>query len=157
MSEFVIDSNFLSLETITKKGKNIKKIALDDPMLKGFVDSVNDLLDSLIQNKCDWKANDNLLLMAVIQYGLVFTKKLKKMKSENKKKLILSLILNILENQVKKNEDLLEIKEKIVLGIETVVEPAIQLAMMTQNNELVIPQDCLGGIFKLCKPTKVTK
>lgn len=156
MSNFTIDNNFLSLESITKKGKNIKKIALNEPILNGFVTAVNNLIDSLVENNCDWKANDNLLLMSVIQNGLVFTKKLKKMNSDNKKKLILSLLLNVLDNQVKKNEDLLELKEKIVLGIETVVEPAIQLAMMTQNNELVVSQNCIGGLFKLCKPKKVS-
>ena len=81
----------------------------------------------------------------------VFTKKLKKMNSEKKKKLILSLIINVLENECKKNEDLIEIKEKIVDGIETVVEPALELAMMTQNNEFKIPKNFVLSLLKVCK------
>ena len=44
----------------------------------------------------------------------------------------------------------MELKEKIVDGIETVVEPALELAMMTQNNEFKIPKKCIGNVLKLC-------
>ena len=151
MSDFNFENNAISLKTIKKKTEKIKKISLNDPILSNFILSVKELINSLQSNKCDWKANDNFLLMNVIQYGLVFTKKLKKMKSDNKKKLVLSLILNILDTEVKKNEELLELKEKIVEGIETVVEPAIELAMMTQNNEFKIPQNFMLNLLKICK------
>ena len=52
---------------------------------------------------------------------------------------------------VKKNEELIELKEKIVEGIETVVEPAIELAMLTQNNEFKIPKNFMLNLLKICK------
>ena len=151
MSDFNLDNNAISLKTISKKTEKIRKISLNDPQLSNFMTAVKELINSLQSNNCDWKANDNFLLMNVIQHGVVFTKKLKKMKSDKKKQLVLSLILNILDTEVKKNEDLLELKEKIVEGIETVVEPAIELAMMTQNNEFKIPKNFMLNLLKICK------
>jgi hypothetical protein len=151
MSDFELNVSHLNLKTLKGKKEIIKKIALDDPKLNNFMTAVKDLFNSLRDNKCDWKVNDNFLLMNIIQHGLTFTKKLKKMNSENKKKLILSLILNVLENECKKNEDLIDIKEKIVDGIETVVEPALELAMMTQNNEFKIPKNFVLSLLKVCK------
>ena len=152
MSDFNIDLNNINLKTITKKGEMIKKISLQDQQLQSLIQSITKLFESLRENKCDWKANDNFLLMDVVHYGLIFTRKLKKMPSEKKKKLILSLLLNILENEVKKSDELLEIKEKIIDGIEIVVEPALELAMMTQNNEFKIPRNFILSIFKICRP-----
>mgnify|MGYP006078025515 CR=1 FL=1 len=151
MSDFELNVSHLNLKSLKGKKEIIKKIALNDPKLNNFTTAVKDLFNSLQNNNCDWKVNDNFLLMNIIQHGLTFTKKLKKMNSEKKKKLILSLILNVLENECKKNEDLIEIKEKIVDGIETVVEPALELAMMTQNNEFKIPKNFVLSLLKVCK------
>ena len=151
MSDFELNVSHLNLKSLKGKKEIIKKIALDDPKLNNFMTAVKDLFNSLQDNNCDWKINDNFLLMNIIQHGLVFTKKLKKMNSEKKKKLILSLILNVLENECKKNEDLNELKEKIVEGIDTVVEPALELAMMTQNNEFKIPKNFVLNVLKVCK------
>jgi len=151
MSDFELNVSHVNLKSLKGKKEIIKKIALNDPKLNNFTTAVKDLFNSLRDNKCDWKVNDNFLLMNIIQHGLTFTKKLKKMKTEKKKKLILSLILNVLENECKKNEDLIEIKEKIVDGIETVVEPALELAMMTQNNEFKIPKNFVLSLLKVCK------
>ena len=49
-------------------------------------------------------------------------------------------------------KELKEIKEKIIDGIEIVVEPALELAMMTQNNEFKIPRNFIMNIFKICRP-----
>jgi len=46
----------------------------------------------------------------------------------------------------------LQLKEKIIDGIEIVVEPALELAMMTQNNEFKIPRNFIMNIFKICRP-----
>lgn len=148
---FELDDINLSIKTINKKYEKVKKIALNDPQLSHFMDSVNILFASLKDNNCDWKINDNFLLMNVIQNGLIFTRKLKKMTTETKKKMVLSLILNVLEKQVKEVPELMELKEKIVDGIETVVEPALELAIMTQNNEFKIPKKCIGNLLKLCR------
>ena len=152
MSDFNIDLENINLKTITKKGEIIKKISLKDNQLQDLIKSISKLFESLRENKCDWKANDNFLLMDVVHYGLIFTKKMKKMPSDKKKKLILSLLLNILENEVKKSDELMELKEKIIDGIEIVVEPALELAMMTQNNEFKIPKNFIINLFKLCRP-----
>jgi len=151
MNDFELNVSHLNLKSLKGKKEIIKKIALNDPKLNNFMTAVKDLFNSLRDNKCDWKVNDNFLLMNIIQHGLTFTKKLKKMNSEKKKKLILSLILNVLETECKKNEDLIDIKEKIVDGIETVVEPALELAMMTQNNEFKIPKNFVLSLLKVCK------
>tara|TARA_B110000261_G_C12992795_1_gene320986 strand:+ start:525 stop:983 length:459 start_codon:yes stop_codon:yes gene_type:complete len=151
MSDFNLDNNEISLKTISNKSEKIIKISLNDTQLANFIKAVKELINSLQLNNCDWKANDNFLLMNVIQYGLVFTKKLKKMKTDKKKQLVLSLMLNILDTEVKKNEELIELKEKIVEGIETVVEPAIELAMLTQNNEFKIPKNFMLNLLKICK------
>ena len=151
MSDFELNVLHLNLKSLKGKKEIIKKIALNEPKLNNFMTSVKELFNSLQDNNCDWKINDNFLLMNIIQHGLVFTKKLKKMNSEKKKKLILSLILNVLENECKKNEDLNELKEKIVEGIDTVVEPALELAMMTQNNEFKIPKNFVLNLLKVCK------
>ena len=151
MSDFELNVSHLNLKSLKGKKEIIKKIALNDPKLNNFTTAVKDLFNSLRDNNCDWKINDNFFLMNIIQHGLTFTKKLKKMNSEKKKKLILSLILNVLENECKKNEDLIDIKEKIVDGIETVVEPALELAMMTQNNEFKIPKNFVLSLLKVCK------
>ena len=155
MNNFIIENNDLTLESITGKGKKLKKIALSDPILLNFMNSVESLFNSLRENDCDWKANDNFLLMDLIHKGLIFTKKLKKMNSNTKKKLILSLILNVLDKEVKKNDKLQELKDKIVEGIETVVEPAIELAMMTQNNEFKIPKNFMISLLSVCKKGQV--
>ena len=151
MSKFELDDLNLSIKTINKKYEKVSKIPLTDPILSHFMDSVNILFVSLKENNCDWKINDNFLLMNVIQGGLIFTRKLKKMTTENKKRMVLSLILNVLEKQVKEVPKLMELKEKIVEGIETIVEPALELAMMTQNNEFKIPKNCVVNLFKLCR------
>ena len=152
MSDFNIDLENINLKTITKKGEIIKKISLKDPQLQSLIQSITKLFESLRENKCDWKANDNFLLMDIVHYGLIFTRKMKKMPSENKKKLILSLLFNILENEVQKSDELQELKEKIIDGIEIVVEPALDLAMMTQNNEFKIPRNFILNLFKICRP-----
>ena len=151
MSDFELNVSHINLKSLKGRTEKIKQIALNDPKLNNFMTSVKNLFNSLRDNNCDWKVNDNFLLMNIIQYGLTFTKKLKKMNSDKKKKLILSLILNVLENECKKNEDLIDIKEKIVDGIETVVEPALELAMMTQNNEFKIPKNFVLNLLKVCK------
>tara|TARA_Y200000002_G_scaffold290278_1_gene244363 strand:+ start:87 stop:554 length:468 start_codon:yes stop_codon:yes gene_type:complete len=150
MSDFELTMDSLNLKTISKKSQKIKKIALNDKSLVNLMNSIKEIINSLRENDCDWKANDNLLLMNIVQNGLIFTKNLKKMKSEMKKKLILSLILNVLDQEVEKNEKLKELKEKIIDGIETVVEPALQLAIMTQNNEFKIPKKFFVNLLKIC-------
>ena len=154
MTNFNIENNNLIIESL--KGKKIKQFSLNDQILRNFIKAVKDLFDSLRQNKCDWKMNENFLLMNVIQQGLVFTKKLKKMNTDNKKKLILLLLLNLLDNEIKENEELNSLKDKIVEGIETVVEPAIELAMMTQNNEFKVPKNCLVNILSICRRSQTT-
>ena len=75
MSDFNLDNNNISLKTISKKIEKIRKISLDDPQLTNFMKAVKELINSVQLNNCDWKANDNFLLMNVIQHGLIFTKK----------------------------------------------------------------------------------
>ena len=152
MNNFSIEENNLILES--SKGKEI--ISLNKPILKNFVTAVKTLFDSLRQNKCDWKMNDNIFLMNVIQQGLVFTKKLKNMNTNNKKKLILLLLFNLLDNEIKENNELMSLKEKIVEGIETIIEPAIELAMMTQNNEFKIPKNFLWNVLSICRRSQTT-
>jgi hypothetical protein len=152
MNNFSIEENNLILES--SKGKEI--ISLNKPILKNFVTAVKTLFDSLRQNKCDWKMNDNIFLMNVIQQGLVFTKKLKNMNTNNKKKLILLLLFNLLDNEIKENNELISLKEKIVEGIETIIEPAIELAMMTQNNEFKIPKNFLWNVLSICRRSQTT-
>lgn len=152
MSDFELTMDCLNLKTITKKSQKIKKIALNDKSLVGLMNAIKELFNSLRENDCDWKANDNFLLMNIVQNGLLFTKSLKKMNSEKKKMLILSLILNVLEKEVQENEKLMELKENIINGIETVVEPALQLAIMTQNNEFKIPKNFFVNLLKICTP-----
>ena len=124
-------------------GKKEVSLNLNHQVLKPLVDSTLDLVNSLKSNNFDWKANNNVLVFNIINQATVFVKKYKKLTIEDKKELCFKIIERLIEKEIKKLEMPQEQKMLIQNGVDTILEPMIEFALLKAFQTL-------GRLAKLC-------
>jgi hypothetical protein len=154
MSENVFNAIMLidDIISIRKQGKNSiksKEIRITDDLLIELVTSIRELMESLILAKGSWKENNNSHLITLIQQSMKFVKGYKHLTIDDKKKLLLLIIDKVVQKEIETSTLQEGIKEKILTGIDEVVEPAIELAIRALNGELKIDETCIMNGLKL--------
>ena len=71
--------------------------------------------------------------MTLVKEGMVVVKGYKFLSIDDKKRLLMVLIDKIVEKEIETSDMSDEIKNKLLTGIEEVVEPAIELAKSSGN------------------------
>ena len=138
---------------IRKKGKNStiksKEIKITDDNMIKLVTAIRELVESLILSKGSWKANNNSFLMTLVQESMRFVKSYKHLSIDDKKRLLLLVIDKVVEQEIKTSEIQEDIKNKLLTGIDEVVEPAIELAIRALKGELKMDENTIIHGLKL--------
>ncbi len=137
---------------IRKQGKNSiksKEIKITDDNMIKLVTAIRELIESLILSKGNWKANNNSYLMTLVQESMRFVKGYKHLSIDDKKRLILLVIDKVVEKEIETSEIQEEIKNKLLTGIDEVVEPAIELAIRALKGELKMDENTIIHGLKL--------
>ena len=135
-----------------KQGKNSiksKEIKITDDNMIKLVTAIRELIESLILSKGNWKANNNSYLMTLVQESMRFVKGYKHLSIDDKKRLILLVIDKVVEKEIETSEIQEEIKNKLLTGIDEVVEPAIELAIRALKGELKMDENTIIHGLKL--------
>ena len=137
---------------IRKKGKNSiisKEIKITDDNMIQLVSAIRELIESLIVSEGSWKANNNSFLMSLIQESMRFVKGYKHLTIDDKKRLILLVIDKVVEKEIETSDIQEDIKNKLLTGIEEVVEPSIELAIRALKGELKMDENTIIHGLKL--------
>jgi hypothetical protein len=138
---------------IRKKGKNStiksKEIKITDDNMIKLVTAIRELVESLILSKGSWKANNNSFLMTLVQESMRFVKSYKHLSIDDKKRLLLLVIDKVVEQEIKTSEIQEDIKNKLLTGIDEVVEPSIELAIRALKGELKLDENTIIHGLKL--------
>jgi len=137
---YQIDEDLLK---ITLK-KNETKIKYDSPIILNIVESIKDLITSLQNNDFNWRENNNTLIFNIISKCVIFINKYKNISIEEKKEICLKLIEKLIEREVNKLD--ISSSNKVLLqdGIDTIIEPIIELALLTALNKIKLKESCLS-------------
>ena len=138
---------------IRKKGKNStiksKEIKITDDKMIKLVTAIRELVESLILSNGSWKANNNSFLMTLVQESMRFVKSYKHLSIDDKKRLLLLVIDKVVEQEIKTSEIQEDIKNKLLTGIDEVVEPSIELAIRALKGELKLDENTIIHGLKL--------
>ena len=137
---YKIDEDLLK---ITLK-KNETKIKYDSPIILNIVESIKDLITSLQNNDFNWRENNNTLIFNIISKCIIFINKYKNISIEEKKEICLKLIEKLIEKEVNKLD--ISSSNRVLLqdGIDTIIEPIIELALLTALNKIKLKDSCLS-------------
>ena len=127
--------------------KKIKETKMDSPIMNEIKSRAIDLVDSLINNGADWKINDNSLVFNLIKDITKFVNKHKNLSHKEKQELGINTIIKIITDEINKKKLDEDIKKLILNGIDVVVEPALELAILSSTSKISF-KDCP------CKPKK---
>ena len=143
--QFELSDNLLKVKN-TKNSESsnykIKEVKMDSPIVNEIRDLVTDLVESLKNNGADWKLNDNMLVFNLVTKVVSFVRKFKKMTFENKKNVALNLITKLITEQINKLELEKDLKTLILTGIDIVIEPSLDLSLMTLENKINLKEKC---------------
>jgi hypothetical protein len=118
-------------------------IDFNSPIIERIKTCVQDLVQSLQENNYDWKKNNNQLVFNLVKETLKLVTKYKKMTLDEKKEICFKLIEKLIEEQIGK----LSLDEtslaSVQLGIDTIVEPIIELALLTILKKIQLTEKCL--------------
>lgn len=137
---------------IRKQGKHSiksKEIRITDTGVMNLVTAIRELVDSIVLSKGNWKENNNSHLMTLIQEGMRFVKGYKHLTIDDKKRLLLLLIDKVVQEEIANSTMNEEIKGKLLVGIDEVVEPSIELAIRALKGELTFDENCVIHAVKL--------
>lgn len=143
--QFELSDNLLKVKnTKNNEASNykIKEVKLDSPIVNEIRELVTELVDSLKCNGADWKLNDNMLVFNLVTKVVSFVRKFKKMTFENKKNLALNLITKLITEQINKLNLEKDLKTLILTGIDIVIEPSLDLSLMTLENKINLKEKC---------------
>lgn len=127
--------------------KKTKETKMDSPIMNEIKGQAFELVDSLINNGADWKMNDNSLVFNLIKDITKFVNKHKNLSHKEKQELGINTIIKIITNEINKKQIEEDLKKLILNGIDVVVEPALELAILTSTSKISF-KDCP------CKPKK---
>lgn len=111
-----------------------QEISLNSPNILKLLEKINNLLSSLRENNFDWKANNNLLVFETVSSSITvlkMIKKYKKLSMEDKKNICFQLVEKLIENEIKTIDISPEMKNLAQNGIDTIIEPLIELSIIT--------------------------
>ena len=117
----------------TVQGK-IQDVYMDSPSVVNLEEKIKNLVVSLQENNFDWKANNNLLVFEAVSASMLMLKKIKKYKKlsiEEKKNICFGMVEKLIENQIKKLDITPEMKQLAQVGVDTIIEPIIELSILT--------------------------
>jgi hypothetical protein len=138
--------------SVRKQGKHSiksKEIRITDSSVMNFVTAIRELVDSIVLSKGSWKENNNSHLMNLIKEGMSFVKGYKHLTIDDKKRLILLLIDKVVQQEIENSTMADDIKDKLLSGIDDVVEPSIELAIRALTGELKVDETCVVHALKL--------
>jgi hypothetical protein len=146
MSEqFELLENVIKVKN-TKKTESSKyritEVKMDSLDINQIKESVSELINALKDNGVDWKSNDNLLVFNLVKKVVSFVRKFKKIDYDNKKNLALKVLDKLFESEIQKLNLNDEVKTLIMTGVDIVVEPALDLALMTLEKQLKLKEKC---------------
>ena len=146
MSEqFELLENVIKVKN-TKKTESSKyritEVKMDYLDINQIKESVSELINALKDNGVDWKSNDNLLVFNLVKKVVSFVRKFKKIDYDNKKSLALKVLDKLFESEIQKLNLNDEVKTLIMTGVDIVVEPALDLALMTLEKQLKLKEKC---------------
>ena len=122
----------LAGSSLTIEVKNKKhEILYSHPHILNFKKKITALVNSLQENNFDWKANNNLLVFELVNSSVLIIKKIKKLSVEEKKNICFQIIEKFIEDEVKKLEVTPEMKLVVQEGVDTIIEPIIELSLIT--------------------------
>jgi len=141
---YQIDEDLLK---ITLK-KNETKIKYDSPIILNIVESIKDLITSLQNNDFNWRENNNTLIFNIISKCIIFINKYKNISIEEKKEICLKLIEKLIEKEVNKLD--ISSSNRVLLqdGIDTIIEPIIELTLLTTLNKIKLKESCLSCLMR---------
>lgn len=141
---YQIDEDLLK---ITLK-KNETKIKYDSPIILNIVESIKDLITSLQNNDFNWRENNNTLIFNIISKCIIFINKYKNISIEEKKEICLKLIEKLIEKEVNKLD--ISSSNRVLLqdGIDTIIEPIIELTLLTALNKIKLKDSCLSCLMR---------
>lgn len=152
MSDFdaiQIMGDIISVRRQGKRSIKVKEVKITDELFVNLVTNVRELIESLVASKGSWKANNNKYLMSLVKEGMVVVKGYKFLSIDDKKRLLMVLIDKIVEKEIETSDLNDEIKNKLLTGIEEVVEPAIELAIRALKGEFKVNQNSVMSILGL--------
>jgi hypothetical protein len=130
-----------SLKIIIKnKDSNID---FSSPVVLKIKNCVEELITSLKDNDYDWKKNNNQLIFNLVSESLKLINRYKKLKLEERKDICFKLIEKLIEKEVNKLQLDTESKDMVTLGIDTIVEPIIELALLSLLKKIKLTESCL--------------
>lgn len=130
-----------SLKIIIKnKDSNID---FSSPVVLKIKNCVEELITSLKDNDYDWKKNSNQLIFNLVSESLKLINRYKKLKIEDRKDICFKLIEKLIEKEVNKLQLDTESKDMVQLGIDTIVEPIIELALLSLLKKIKLTESCL--------------
>jgi hypothetical protein len=122
-----------------------KEINLDSDSVINLVSALRDLVETLITNKGDWTITENINIITVVRETIVTLKKFKKLDFISKKNLVMSLVKLIVNRELKDRNIDEVIKATILKGIDEVLDPAIEVGIMSMTGELNVK--CIKSMF----------
>tara|TARA_B100000123_G_C25717442_1_gene422831 strand:+ start:417 stop:848 length:432 start_codon:yes stop_codon:yes gene_type:complete len=128
---------------ITNKEKNTI-IEYSTPIITDIVNSVKELISSLHSNNYDWKNSSNTLVFTIINKTFIFVNKYKKFTIDEKKDFCFKLIEKLIEKEVSDLEISEEQKNLLKLGIDTIIEPLIEMTILTAFKKINYKQSCFS-------------
>ena len=144
----IID-DVISIRRQGKKSIKVNEVRITDEGLINLVTAVRELIESLIISKGSWKNNNNQYLMTLVTESMKVVKGYKFLNIDDKKRLLLLIIDKVVEKEIETSDMSDEIKNKLLTGIEEVVEPAIELAIRALKGELKVNQNSVMRILGL--------
>lgn len=137
---YQIDEDLLKI-TLKKKETQIN---YDSPIILNIVESIKDLITSLQNNDFNWRENNNTLIFNIVSKCIIFINKYKNISIEEKKEICLKLIEKLIDREVSKLD--ISSSNKVLLqdGIDTIIEPIIELAILTALNKIKLKDSCLS-------------
>ena len=93
-------------------------------------DKITTLVNSLQENDFSWKSSNNLLVFDVVNSSIKLFQKYKKMTELDKKNICFQIIEKFIEDEVNKLDIDTEMKIIIQQGVDTIVEPIIELTLL---------------------------
>ena len=142
-------NDVISIRRQGKRSIKVNEVRITDDGLINLVTAVRELIESLIVSKGSWKDNNNQYLMTLVTESMKVVKGYKFLTVDDKKRLILLIINKVVEKEIETSEMNEEIKNKLLTGIDEIVEPAIELAIRAIKGELQVNQNSVMRILGL--------
>ena len=121
--------------------KKTKETKMDSPIMNEIKNQAVELVESLVNNGADWKMNDNALVFNLIKDITKFVNKHKNLSHQEKQELGINTIIKLITNEINKKKLDDDLKKLILDGVDVVVEPALELAILTATSKISF-KDC---------------